>query len=169
MTLETLCSQPPVLQSSIAALADLLRRDSIDVACGPLNEGAFVALMVAQALGCRFAYAERFAPPSGDGLFAVAYRLPAAQRAVVTGKRVAILNDVISAGSAVRGTYDDLIRLDANVVVVGSLLLLGEPFNAFARERSLRVEALERMPYNLWTPGACPLCRSGAPLDDLSG
>jgi orotate phosphoribosyltransferase len=87
----------------------------------------------------------------------------------VKGKRVAILNDVTSAGSAVRGTYEDLIRLDANVVVIGSLLVLGDPFIAFARERNLRVEAIEQMPCNVWTPGECPLCRVRVPLEDLSG
>jgi len=57
MTLETLCSSPSALRSSIEALASRLRQYSIDVACGPLNEGAFLALMVAQNLGCEFAYA----------------------------------------------------------------------------------------------------------------
>jgi orotate phosphoribosyltransferase len=122
MTLETLCSTPSALRSSIAALAERVRQYSIDVACGPLNEGAFVALMVAQEIGCGFAYAERFVRQERqDDLFPVEYRLPAAQRAIVEGKRVAILNDVTSAGSAVRGTYEDLERLHANVVVIGSL------------------------------------------------
>jgi hypothetical protein len=38
MTLETLCSQPSVLQPSIDALTDRLRPYSVDVACGPLND-----------------------------------------------------------------------------------------------------------------------------------
>jgi orotate phosphoribosyltransferase len=169
MTLETLCSRPAALQPSIDALATRLRPRSIDVACGPLNEGALVALMVAQALGCAFAYAERFVRPGDERLFAVEYRLPAAQHALVKGKRIAILNDVTSAGSAVRGTYEDLIRHDAHVVAVGSLLVLGDPFIAFARGRNLPVEALEHLAYDIWTPGECPLCRDGVPLEDLSG
>ena len=169
MTLETLCSRPPALQPSIEALTDRLRPYSIDVVCGPLNEGAFVALMVAQARGCGFAYAERFVRSSREGLFAVDYRFPIAQRAIVESKRVAILNDVISAGSAVRGTYEDLNGLNANVVVVGSLLVLGDAFMVFARERHLPVEALDRLPYNIWTPTDCPLCQDGVPLEELSG
>jgi orotate phosphoribosyltransferase len=168
MTLETLCRTPLGLRPSIEALAERLRHHSIDVACGPLNEGAFIALMVAQELSCGFAYAERFVRPDKDGLFPVEYRLPAAQRAIVEGKRVAILNDVTSAGSAVRGTYEDLQRLNAHVVAIGSFLVLGNAINDFACERSLQVEALERRPYNIWTPADCPLCRDGVPLEDLS-
>jgi orotate phosphoribosyltransferase len=166
MTLETLCSTPSALRWSIEALADRLRPYSIDVACGPLNEGAFIAL--AQELRCGFAYAKRFVRRDKDGLFPVEYRLPAAQRGVVEGKRVAILNDVTSAGSAVRGTYEDLQRLNANVVAIRSFLVLGNAINDFAYERRLRVEALEQRPYNIWTPVDCPLCRDGVPLEDLS-
>jgi hypothetical protein len=38
----------------------------------------------------------------------VKYRIPPALRSQVRGKRVAIVNDVINAGSAVRGTFLDL-------------------------------------------------------------
>lgn len=77
----------------------------------------------------------------------------------------AIVNDVISAGSAVGGTWVDLQALDAKVVVVGALLLLGETFADFAAERSLRLEALARESHNLWTPPQCPLCAAGQPLE----
>jgi len=117
-TLETLCSVPSALEPSIATLAARLRAYAIDVACGPLNEGAFVALMVAQELGCQFGYADRFVRRDHEGLFPIEYRLPASQHAIVKDKRVAILNDVTSVGSAVRGTYQDLKRLNADVIVV---------------------------------------------------
>jgi orotate phosphoribosyltransferase len=169
MTLEALCSTPSALRSSIEALAARLQRYSIEVVCGPLNEGAFVALMVAQEIGCGFAYAERFVMRERDGLFPIEYRLPAAQRAVVEGKRVAIINDVTSAGSAVRGTYEDLNRLHANVAVIGSLLVLGAAISEFARERNLHIETLEQTPFNIWAPADCPLCRDAVPLEDLSG
>jgi orotate phosphoribosyltransferase len=102
-----------------------------------------------------------------SGLFPVEYRLPAAQRAVVESKRVAVVNDVISAGSAVRGTYEDLRRLKANIVAIGSFLVLGNAIDDFARERNLPVEALERRPLSTWAPADCPLCRDGVPLEDL--
>ena len=169
MTLEALCSTPSTLRSSIDALAARLRRHSIDVACGPLNEGAFVALMVAQELGCGFAYADRFVRSDHQGLFPIEYRLPRPQQAIVEGKRVAIVNDVTSAGSAVRGTYEDLNRLHAKVVAIGSLLVLGDHITAFGRERHVEIETLQQMAFNSWLPADCPLCRDGLPLEDLSG
>jgi orotate phosphoribosyltransferase len=126
-----------------------------------------VALMVAQELRCGFAYAERFVRRDQSGLFPVEYRLPAAQRAVVEGKRVAIVNDVTSAGSAVRGTYEDLKRLNANVVAIGSFLVLGNAIHDFAGERNLRVDALAQRPFNTWAPADCPLCRDGVPIEDM--
>jgi orotate phosphoribosyltransferase len=135
------------------------------VVCGPLVEGAFVALLVSLELGCDFAYAERFADTTREGLFPVEYRLPKALQPVVNGKRVAIVNDVINAGSAVRGTFFDLQALGADVVAIGALLALGEAMAEFVTEHHVALELLERMPNNLWTPSECPLCAAGMPLE----
>src|SRR2546428_810171 len=81
---------------------------TIEAVCGPFVEGAYVARMVASELGVPFSYAERFPNPGTDALFPIDYRVPRALRAEVRDKRVAIVNDVINAGSAVRGTLTDL-------------------------------------------------------------
>ena len=91
--------------------------------------------------------------------------MPAGLRDGVRGKRVAIVNDVVSAGSAVRGTFADLSGLGARVIALGALLLLGDAFNKFADEHGLHVEALSTSPQNLWTPEECPLCVQGVPLE----
>jgi hypothetical protein len=54
------------------------------------------------------------------------------------------------------------------VVAIGSLLVLGTPIVTFAHEHGLPVEALAHLPYNVWTPTDCPLCRSGTPLEVVS-
>ena len=100
----------------------------VDAVCGPLVEGAFVALMVASDLGVEFYYTERFAPQadgSPQSLFPVEYRVPAVLRDRLRGKRVAIVNDVISAGSAVRGTLVDLEACGAETVAMAALAVLG--------------------------------------------
>lgn len=167
LQLETLCLRPRAVLPFATQLAKRLAPYEVEVICGPLIEGSFIALLTASELRCEFTYAERFAAATRDALFPVEYRLPQALEPVVRGRRVAIVNDVISAGSAVRGALSDLERLGAHVVAVGALLVLGDPFVKFAADRQLPLEALQRMAYNLWTPSQCPLCIAGEPLEIL--
>jgi orotate phosphoribosyltransferase len=163
--LETLCLHARDIRPFAVRLAAQLVQYEVEVVCGPLVEGAFVALLVSLELGCDFAYAERFADTTREGLYPVEYRLPKALQPAVKGKRVAIVNDVISAGSAVRGSFSDLQTLGANVVGIGALLALGDAIAGFAAENRVALELLERMPNNLWTPSECPLCAEGVPLE----
>ena len=163
--LETLCLRAREIRPLAARLAEQLIRYNVEVVCGPLVEGAFVALLVSLELSCDFVYAERFADTTREGLFPVEYRLPRALQPTVKGKRVAIVNDVISAGSAVRGAFCDLQALGADVVAIGALLALGDAIGEFATEHRIALELLERMPNNLWLPSQCPLCAAGMPLE----
>ena len=168
MDLETLCRRPTAVLPLARELARRLRAYDVDAVCGPLNEGAFVALLVASELDCDFTYAERFADPGNDALFPVRYTLPPALRPIIAERRVAIVNDVISAGSAVRGAFHDLRRCGAHVVAIGCLLVTGDAIASVAEQNGLALEALERVPYRLWAPQDCPLCLAQAPLDSLS-
>ena len=169
LDLETLCRRPATIHPLARQVAARLRAYAVDAVCGPLNEGAFVALMVAADLGCDFTYAERFADRAESGrLFPIRYRLPRPLRPLVAGRRVAIVNDVVSAGSAVRGTFEDLRAHDAQVVAIGCLLVMGDAIDAFAGEHGLAVETLERLPYQLWKPETCPLCQAGKPVESVT-
>jgi orotate phosphoribosyltransferase len=169
LDLETLCRRPAAIHPLARDIALKLRGHSVDAVCGPLNEGAFIAMMVAAELGCDFTYAERFADRAEDGrLFPIRYALPRPLRPLVAGRRVAIVNDVVSAGSAVRGAFEDLRAHAADVVAIGCLLVMGDAIDAFAREHRLVVEALERMRYQLWKPDTCPLCRAGEPVESMT-
>jgi orotate phosphoribosyltransferase len=165
MDLETLCARPAAIQPFATELAERLRQYDVDAVCGPMNEGALIALMVATALQCEFTYAERFASAGTDTLFPVEYRVPLASHAIVRGRRVAIINDVISAGSAVRGAFTSLQLCGAEVIAVAALLVVGNSFDAFALSHKLPVETLSREAGNLWTPSECPLCRARVPLE----
>jgi orotate phosphoribosyltransferase len=169
MDLETLCLRPAMIQPFASELAARLQAYEVDAVCGPLNEGAFVASMVASDLNCDFTYAERFADSSRGGLFAVEYRIPRTLRPFVYGRRVAIVNDVVSAGSAVRGAFADLQAQGAQVVAVGALCVLGGSMNTFAQEHGIAVEALAQLPGNVWAPTDCPLCRSGHTPEAAAG
>jgi orotate phosphoribosyltransferase len=167
LQLETLCLKPREIQSFAAQLAAKLQQYKVEVICGPLVEGAYIALLVSLELGCNFVYAERFPNSSREGLFPVEYRLPIALHAAVKGRRVAIVNDVISAGSAVRGAFSDLQFIGAEVVAIGALLALGDSIAKFADKHHVSLELLQQMPHNLWTPAECPFCATGRPLETM--
>src|SRR5258707_14844221 len=156
--LETLCQRSRDIRAFAAQLAAQLVQYEVEVVCGPLVEGAFVALLVSLELGCDFVYAERFADTRRKGLFPVEYRLPKTLQPILKSKRVAIVNDVINAGSAVRGTFSDLQDIGVDVVAIGALLALGDAIGEFAARHNVGLELLERMPNSLWTPSQCPPC-----------
>jgi len=157
------------VQSVAAELAEPVSKLAVDAVCGPLVEGAFVGLMVASLLDIQFVYSERFARPAEGGLFPAGYRIPAPLREGLRGKRVAIVNDVINAGSAVRGTFADLQSCEAVVAGIGALLVLGTAAAAFASGKSVPLWSLAALPNTLWTPAECPLCAAGMPVQDIAG
>ena len=168
LDLETLCLQPQRAQAVAVNLTAPLSALQLDAVCGPLVEGAFVALMVALQLDTQFTYSERFVRPAADGLFPAGYRVPAPLREGLRGKRVAIVNDVINAGSAIRGTFADLEQCGANVVAISTLLVLGSAAAKFAASKNVPLHSLATLPSNLWTASECPLCESGIPLQDVA-
>jgi orotate phosphoribosyltransferase len=136
--------------------------------CGPLLGGAFLAQLLAQRLAAEFYFAEREMPDDPRGLYRARYRLPAALAARVAGKRLAIVDDVMSAGSALRGTYVDLQTHGATCVVAGALLVLGSTGAGFFAGEGVPVEATARRDFELWEPARCPLCAAGMPLEDMA-
>ena len=160
--------RPMELRPFAATLAERLQRHRFEVVCGPLTGGAFLALMVAEQCDVAFAFAERFVPPPSDALYQVRYRVPDALRDGLRRATVAIVNDVTNAGSAVRGTYEDLVACGARPVAFGTLIALGEWSSTFAAGNNLALESLETLPNTLWTPEECPLCAAGERLEDPS-
>src|SRR3982074_1326780 len=141
---DLLLQRPNALRPFAIALSQRLRRHDFEVVCGPLTGGAFLAQMVAEQCDVAFAFAERFAPPPSEALYQVRYRIPDALREGMRGASVAIVNDVTNAGSAVRGTYEDLVACGARPVAIGTLIVLGDWSSNFAVERDLDLVALER-------------------------
>jgi orotate phosphoribosyltransferase len=162
--LELLCVRPEPVERLAEDLCARLRPHKPEVVCGPLVEGAFVALMVAARLRIPFTYAERYV--DGNGLYPVRYRLPYPQRPLIEGRAVAIVNDTINAGSAVRGTYFDVKKHGGRPVAIGALAVFGEAADRFTVDEGLALEALARFPNVIWTPEECPLCERNVPLQD---
>jgi orotate phosphoribosyltransferase len=107
-------------------------------------------------------------PGDPGGLYRARYRVPAALAARAAGKRLAIVDDVMSAGSALRGTYLDLQAHGGTCVVVGALLVLGSTGAGFFAGEGVPVEATARRDFELWEPARCPLCAAGMPLEDMA-
>jgi orotate phosphoribosyltransferase len=169
LELELLYLHPNEVHSLAGELARRLAGYELDGVCGPLVEGALVGLQVASELGVELSYAERLPHPERGRLFPVKYRIPGALRTRVRGRRLAIVNDVVNAGSAVRGTLADLRACGAEPVAIGALLVLGPAAGELARAEGLALETIASRPNNLWEPGECPLCAAGTPLEDLAG
>src|SRR5438445_8300555 len=156
---DLLLRRPTELRAFAIALAQRLRRrQRFEVVCGPLTGGGFLAQMVAEQCYVAFAFAERLAPPPSDALYQVRYRVPNALRDGLRGATVAIVNHVTNAGSAVRGTYEDLVACGARPVAFGTLIALGRWSTSCAAEHDLALASVERLGDDLGAPEECPLC-----------
>jgi len=166
LDLDPLFADPRRVEPFVAAMTAALRSHDVDAVCGPLLGGAFLAQLVAQGLGVEFAFTERVPPPQANGLYQVRYRLPSAIAARVRGRRLAVVDDVMSAGSALRGTCTELEAHGARPVVAAALLVLGATGERYFAGRGIAVEAVARDDYELWLPDDCPLCAAGVALED---
>jgi orotate phosphoribosyltransferase len=169
LDLDSLFLRPGKVRRFAAELARLLSSHDIEAVCGPLLGGALVAEMIAAELDVEFYYSERSAQPRSNHLYAVKYRIPSALRGKVSGRRVAIVDDVINAGSAVRATLADLLDCGARPVAIGALLVLGSPAPALAADHGLPLERIASLPGALWEPTRCPLCAARTPLEHPAG
>jgi orotate phosphoribosyltransferase len=154
LELDPLFLRPARLERFAAELGRRLAEHGIEAVCGPLTGGAFLAQMVAARLDLAFTWTER----AGSG-----YRIPDALRGELSGREVAIVDDVINAGSATRATLDQLRACGARTVAVGALLTLGTAAAELAEREGLALETLATLPNTLWPPGECPMCAAGRP------
>jgi orotate phosphoribosyltransferase len=165
--LDALFAVPGRIDPFVLQLTNSIRAHKVAAVCGPLLGGAFLAQLVAQKLEVEFCFTERVLPRDASGLYRASYRLPPALKARVSGRRLAIVDDVMSAGSALRGTYSELKAHGALPVVAGALMVLGNTGAAFFATKKVAVEAVVRQDYSLWLPSACPLCKAGTPLENV--
>jgi orotate phosphoribosyltransferase len=115
------------------------------VVCGPLTGGAFVGLLVAEALGTAFVPTARRTAVTGP----VHYDLPAPLRPLLAGVRVAIVDDAVNAGSATLASRAAIEAAGGDVVVAppslpapGRRRTAGGPRSAAGRAARPAVRAL---------------------------
>ena len=166
--LDRLFDRPERLLPFVAELAKRLAVHRIDAVCGPMTGGAKLAEMVSSELGIGCFVAERFEDSGATGLFPVKYLIPVARREAIRGKSVAIVDDAVSAGSAVRGTYSDLLACGATPVAMGALFVFDDAAARFASDQGLALEGIAQTSFGMWPPSECPLCKAGVAIEAVS-
>ena len=165
LDLDVLFAHPVRLRPIAQALALHLAVHDIEAVCGPVIGGALVAQMIAMELDLEFFHAERISAGEPGQLFSAQYRVPSRTRAWLGNKRIAIVDDVINAGSAVRATHSDLIECGAKPVALGALLVLGYAAPKFAASAGMALASIAHLPSHIWSPQECPLCTAKVPLE----
>jgi orotate phosphoribosyltransferase len=170
--LDAMFLEPDALAPLVDQLADLLRPHNVSAICGPLLGGAFLAQALAMRMGLHFYYTQPETARDGSNkssnreLFNAKYLLPADLRRRVSDERVAIVDDVISAGSSVRATAKELADAGATIAVVGTIMLLGNEASRHFLETNVPLVSVTQLTFNLWPPDDCPLCDDALALEN---
>lgn len=162
--LDTLFLNPREIAPLVISLAEKLSRHDITAICGPLLGGAFLAQAVATELDSRFYYTHPVGAAEPAGLYQAEYQLPAGLQRRMSGERVAIVDDIVSAGSSVRATATALSSAGARTVAVGAFMALGNLAREYFSAQGIPVETLLQRDFKLWEPADCSLCRRGIEL-----
>lgn len=168
LDLDPLFTEPQRIEPFVTSLTNILRPYELAGVCGPLLGGAFLAQLIAHALGVNFYFTERVIPSEMEALYQVRYRLAPAFNSRIGGQRIALVDDVMSAGSALRGTYNELQAHGALPVVAGALLVLGSTGADFFSQCDVPVERVAHDDYEMWLPADCPLCTARQPLENVA-
>ena len=164
LTLDALFVDQVAITPLVDQLAKKLSVHRVSAVCGPFLGGAFLAHALANRLAANFYFAEPV-HQSATGMFKAQYRVPSELKKNLVNERVAVVDDVISAGSSVRATIADLESSGAIIAAVGTFLLLGDVGAKHFAAQEIPVECLGRNEFNFWAPERCPLCASGTPLE----
>lgn len=165
--LDALFVSPHTLAPLVKALADKIRPYGVAATCGPLLGGAFLAQSLAIELGCHFYLTQPEEQSSNrENLYGAVYRLSPALQQLIKGERVAVVDDVISAGSSVRATVSALNEARAQTIAIGTFMILGNSATQYFAQQNVPVEALLHRELKLWNPSECSLCKEGIELTD---
>lgn len=90
--------------------------------------------------------------------------------AVVTGKKVCIIEDLVTTGGSVRKVVESVKKVDGEVITVGVMVDRSPQDNPATSEViGTPFFALGRLPVEVYEPESCPLCQSQVPINIAVG
>jgi orotate phosphoribosyltransferase len=138
-----------------ALMADGARALRPDVVCGPALGGIILSQWTAHHLGALAVYAEK-TPEHG-------LALRRGYDALVVGRRVLVVEDVLNTGGSVRDAVRAVRTAGGEVVAVSALCNRG---GVTAADLDVPVLlSLVELALDSWEAAACPLCRDAVPVN----
>ena len=128
--------------------------------------GAKLAERRGATLGSEFAFTESRRRAMAGDRSAARYELPPGRRRL-RDKRVALVDDVMSAGSSLRATLLRSRRAARGRWSSARCTCSARGLDIFP-QRGVAVETIGRGDYEMWRPPECPLCAAGAPIEDAA-
>ena len=136
-------------------LADAAAADRPEVVCGPALGGIILSQWTAHHLGALAVYAEKL---PGGGL-----ALRRGYDRVVAGRRVLVVEDIVTTGGSVRQTVAAVRGAGGQVSMVTALCNRG---GVTAADLGIPAfSALVTLSLDSWEAASCPLCRDGVPVN----
>lgn len=126
-----------------------------EIVCGPAMGGIILAQWTGHHLGLPAVYAEK---TTGGGMV-----LRRGYDALVAGKRVLVVEDVLNTGGSIRETIAAVRAAGGDVVAAAALVNRGAVTAADVGAPVL--VALLDVALDAWDADACPLCRDGVPVN----
>lgn len=148
-------SNPYVLQLMSVRLA-LTYRGRVDTVIGPAQGGAIVAFALANSLSTSATVHNAWAEKIEGGVLAVRYAFAPYLR----GKRVLLVDDVLTTGSALRAVRDLVVDLDGEIVGAAAVFNRG-----LVTAKDLGVpELVSVYSEHLPVQQPCPQCEANVPF-----
>ncbi len=139
-------------------LAAAYQDDDVEVVAGPALGGVILSQWTAHHLGALAVYAER--TPGG-------LALRRGYDSLVAGRRVLVVEDVLTTGGSLAETVD-AVR-SAGGEVVGAAALVNRGGVTAGGVGAPRLEGLVTLGLESWDAAACPLCRDGVAVTTAVG
>lgn len=164
--LDDLFLNPVAITSDVIRLSNQLRPYNVTAICEPMSGGAFLAHSLASELNSKFYYTQKISDNNSVELFKAEYGLPNGLKQKISGEKVAVVDDMISAGSSVRATIKALAAAGAETVVVGCFFLVGDLAKIYFATSNMPVEALVQQSFNFWASENCSFSKQGMKLEN---